>query len=311
MKTHMQRRGVTSRTKALSGISHKLRDGSEQRNRYNDYMKEDRSYSNSQGPGYRNMERSAWDNNERSRNHYFSKYNDEGYRRPDRRDRFNEYAAHRNQASPHELRYGNENNDEYFYEYLQPRIDRGPGNYYDKYRQQELRSRQYPQEYRHDFESGRGQQFYEPYFREAYSNPYGEHPASRGALEYLGSNKRHSGLGNYEYGDNDFYRAPYQERSDYYSNERYDERNKDRNDHRNNAGLEYRDYMDRGQYERAFHGRETYDPIQSEYDRQEHENYYNRYHPYRHEGYQNFGNTEGFGIRGGGRQYGQDWEGRG
>jgi hypothetical protein len=315
MKSKMQRSGVTSKTKALSGISKKLRDGSENRNRDNDRPKENDSYGYPGGPRYENMEKSMRAREEQMPEDFSAPYYEEDFNRPMGRDRFNEYAGNQRQASPDELRYHNRNEDEYYYRYLQPnpryRNEDLEDNYYrrnyeggypSQYSNRSPRgSEQYPSKYDINFQNRPGR-YADSRFRHGDYNPYGEHPASRGAEEYLGSNKRHSGLGNYNDERNFYQQQPYRNRGPYSRD--YEERENYRNDHRHNADLEYSDYMNRGQYEEPFHGREMYDPTRSENDYRDDNFYGNR--SYRNEGYQNMGNTEGFGTRGG-RQQGHDW----
>ena len=301
----MQRSGVTSKTKAFSGISDKLRDDSDNRNNDNDRSKEDRSYGYPGGPRYENMEKSIRAREEQMREDFAAPYYDEDFNRPVGRDRFNEYAGSRHQANPDELRYGNRNEEEYYYRYRQPNMRRRDANIEDNDYRKAYQSDygQYRGEDERDFQNRSSRGDGKARFSRGAYNPYGEHPASRGAEEYLGSNKRHPGLGGYDE-DGDYYQRDYRARDDYYSNERYNEREDRRNDHRHDADLEYNDYMNRGQYEEPFHGRETYDPAREDYRRDYRDPYIRD--EYRHEGYQSFGNTEGFGARGG-RQHGNDW----
>jgi hypothetical protein len=71
------------------------------------------------------------------------------------------------------------------------------------------------------------------------------------------------------------------------------------------ARREYEDYLNRGQYEMPFHGRDEYDPIQLEYDLMEMDDP-GPDHLYRYDGYDYYGSLESFGKRSK-RQRGQSW----
>lgn len=141
---------------------------------------------------------------------------------------------------------------------------------------------------------------------------YGEHPASGGPREYFGTNKRHQGLlGNPErsrsvdqrYGKNEegLMRKLDEERL-----YRIGRKKRPRN-HKTSTRLAISDYEHRKQFGTPFHAMQMYDPIKSEYEREEMDEFDGDDHIYRYGGYQRSGNTEGFGDRQGGRQQGHDW----
>ncbi len=145
---------------------------------------------------------------------------------------------------------------------------------------------------------------YRSWVNENYNTDFNEHPSSAGDIEYLGSNKRHAGLNNYDYNRN-LVNDPFLDGADYYS-DAYEKKEYYRTERPNNPESEYREYMNRGQFENDFHGRDSYDPRQNKYGRFDQEEDLDRDRFYKHEGHQVSGNVEGFGKRGG-IQNGQDW----
>lgn len=202
------------------------------------------------------------------------------------RNRFNEYSRNRRQASPRELKYGRDR-DEQFYEYRQPYFDRGERR--NEPRGSEGRER----EARH-----------RERYNEPYRSRYGEHPASRGREEYRGNNKRRSGLGDSR-PVNRQATSPYARREED-NRFRRPRRNGRRSEPRHIARREYDEYLGRGQYETPFHQRDIYDPVELEYRNEYLDRRRDLDHLYQDEGYQSRGRTDGFG-RGGRRQSSNDW----
>ncbi|MCD6017380.1 MAG: hypothetical protein K0S53_501 [Bacteroidetes bacterium] len=305
MKSKAQKQGVTRRKKAVSGISQLLRDGSEQRNRRNDYSSERRSDTNDGRRRYTDNQPSNRNQDEHNRVGYSSWNDNEGFNEEVSYDRFNDYASHRDQFTPRQLRYGNVDGN--FYNYMQRNGGRGNeiSDDRDQFRN-DVRERNH-QGSQNDRRMNSGREFdhdYQGRFNEHGRNSYGEHPDSGGAEEYHGSNKRHPGL----VGHNDSYEGQYREfnrnrnysrRDDVYEEDEYDNRRQ------HDARFDDGEYLNRGQYEKPFHGRDHYDPEQNEGNQRFREERDYR-HSYRNDGFQSSGNTEGFGIRGRER-HGQDW----
>ncbi|MFL5754557.1 MAG: hypothetical protein ACJ76F_14185 [Bacteroidia bacterium] len=276
MKSKTQRGGMTTKNETSSGNSERSRNNSRNRNK-----------------DYQNYDSSGFRFSDRDRDELFFEQGPE--------DRFNKYASHKYQLSPQELRYKNEDEDDYFYGYMEPRIDQDgfDSDYYDQRNSHE----KYPLEYSGDHETGYYGGSGEPLLRRRLPNIYGEHPDSRGAEEYRGSNKRHSGLGNFAIYDD--YRQLHQG-GEKRSHEKSPGRKKKKTDRRRHTELEYEEYMNREQFERPFHERDNYKPGQFGYDHEEEEIIYERYRPYKYEGYQSSGNVDGFGIRANSR-HDRDW----
>lgn len=138
-------------------------------------------------------------------------------------------------------------------------------------------------------------------------NPFGEHPESRGRAEYIGGNKRHPGLLGYQgdagdYGEGfshaDESRGRARETGSRYRIPRRRERKREQAlNHKTSTRLAIEDYINRRQYETPFHAMQMYDPVESEYERQELAEHDETDHMYHDEGYQHAGNTTGFGHR--------------
>jgi hypothetical protein len=111
---------------------------------------------------------------------------------------------------------------------------------------------------------------------------YGEHPESRGAEEYRGSNKRHPGIGPDNYV------------ADVYNGATRDIRFSSEGGRRGT----YTSQNEQDRYNRSGGGYDRYENT-SEDDMDDHE--------FRNRGYQSSGQTEGFGHRDG-QQQGQSWE---
>lgn len=308
MKSKQQKRGVTSRKKAVSGISHLLRDGSERNNDSNE-RNQDRHYGRT-----RNANHPFKQNRNRQGREEDSFMNDEDFNEDVSYDRFNDYASHRDQFTPQQLRYGTV--DGHFYNYMQRNGGRGNDITDDRYDQRNEsgqsrnmgQERNYQRSY-HEQDENRRRPFndhgYEGRSKKHEKNSYGEHPDSGGAKEYHGSNKRHPGLvGQHDFDEGQQRRA----QRNTYSNRNDDDREND-HEYRHRRGYDSRfddeEYLNRGQYEIPFHGRDRYDPEQNEREERFPEERYSR-HSNQHDGYQTSGNTEGFGIRGRER-HGQDW----
>jgi hypothetical protein len=141
---------------------------------------------------------------------------------------------------------------------------------------------------------------------------FGEHAASRGAKEYAGSNKRHPGLLGSEsrHQTMNFRNTKNEEglmrKLDEERLYRLGRKKRPRN-HHNSTRQAISDYDHRRQFGTPFHPMQMYDPIESEYEREEFDELMDDDHIYRYEGYQHSGSTEGFGGRQGERQQGRDW----
>lgn len=207
-------------------------------------------------------------------------------------NRFNTYSANRTQANPRALKYGTQR-DEYFYEYRQPFFDRGDGR--SEPREPKWRKR------KREREMHRGK----------YVSRYGEHPASRGRKESRGRNKRQPGLGNVRVTDRRISQSPEgivrtNVRRSENGRSRRARRNKRLFGPRNMARREYREYLERRQFEIPFHQRDIYDPVELEEENDYLDKRRDLDYLYRDEGYQYSAGKDGFGTSSR-RQSSGDW----
>lgn len=249
MKNKIQKNSPTSNKTTTIGLSRELRNGSENKNS---------AYNSNSG-------RSGEMNNRDD----YSEQNDEQFYRRDSRESNMQYSGRGNQSGQYQQR--SRNNADLDYEYNQQylnRRDRQDDNDYDyswdryepedylQERRERQGSEQYPREYREGMQQVSDKRQQEQYYRENYNNPYGEHPSSRRAEEYRGSNKRHSGLGDYPNNDYDLNRKSYRDEDDYFSDNRDNERPHYRNNQRNHTVKEYSSYMNRSPFEQQPNRRE-------------------------------------------------------
>lgn len=300
MKNKIQKNSPASNKKAHTGLPRELRNESENINRSNS----------------RNSDRSREMNN---RDEY-AEQNDEQFYRRDSRNSTIQYSGRGNQYGQYQQRSRNNadfddeynqqhvnQRDQYYdndYDYSRDKYE--PEDYHEQHRQRPG-SEQYPLEYKKGMQQVSDKRQQGEHYRENYNSRYGEHPASRGAEEYQGGNKRHSGsIRDYPNNDRDLHRKSYRDEDDYFSDNRDEERPLNRNNQRNHTVKEYSGYMNRAPFEQQLNRREIYDPVQNEYENQSRERNAERERLYLDEGYQSYGNVEGFGRRSG-VEHGQDW----
>jgi hypothetical protein len=128
---------------------------------------------------------------------------------------------------------------------------------------------------------------------------YGEHPASMGKQEYLGSEKRHPGLGYTDYIAGERNMEDYYGHRVYDNYERYPEEERRDKKHQTGEFIPGRPKpWNRGDYRHSAAGQYMEMPMFNERNDPERD--------YRREGHQNFRETEGFGRREG-EIPGEDW----
>lgn len=276
MKNKIQKNSTPFNKASHIGLSRELRNESENKNNEN----------------YRNSGRKQEMNNRGD----YSEQNDEQFYRRDARESNIQYSGRGDQPGQYQQR--NRNNSDMDYEYNQQHVnrrDQQDDNDYDY-----SRDIHEPENYHKQHRQRPGAEQYH------HNSPYGEHPSSRGAEEYQGSNKIHSGLGDYPDNEHDLYRKSVRDEDDYFSDYNDKERSHHRNNQRNHSVKEYSSYMNRSPFEQQLNRREIYDPVQNEYENQLRERNEERERLYLDEGYQSYGNVEGFGRRSG-VEHGQDW----